>query len=62
MTDFYAIEFMVDGFGHDTYVDAICKTMEEVEKYIEEHQSYLAKHPYEIVEGCFGKELDNVWD
>ena len=73
MADFYAIELFVDAFGNDTYVESIHKTEQDAKEYIEKNPYTFSEYDlisgeiikeleYSIVEGYFGKHLDNVYD
>ena len=60
--NFYALQVMVDGFGHDTSTVACFKTKQDAGDYINSHGSdWWAKRHYEIVPQKWG-EYHEEWD
>lgn len=61
--DFYALQVMVDGFGHDTLTVACFKTKQEAGNYINTHGSaWWANKVYKVVPQHWNTEYDETWD
>ncbi len=61
--DFYALQVMVDGFGHDTSTVACFKTRQDAGNYINSHLGdWWAKRHYEVVPQKWDKEYNEEWD
>lgn len=61
--DFYALQAMVDGFGHDTSTVACFKTKQDAGNYINSHLGdWWAKRHYEVIPQKWNKEYNEEWD
>ena len=61
--DFYSIQVMVDGFGHDTSTVACFRTKQEAGNFINSHGSdWWAKKIYTIVPQRWNKYFTEEWD
>lgn len=63
---FYAVQMMIDGFGHDTTTMICYRTKEECEKWIEKNAARFSKNlhyspSFEVVKQVFGTEFEEVW-
>ena len=55
--DYYAVQGLVDGFGHDTATFAVFKTTEECENYIAQNKREIE---YKII-GQYWGEYNEYW-
>jgi hypothetical protein len=65
-TKFYAVQMMVDGFGHDTTTLICYPTREDCQNWIKCHakkwEKCLGYEPvFEIVEQKFGTDFEEFW-
>lgn len=63
---FYAVQMLVDGFGHDTTTMICFRTEDECKEWIKRHATRISKNighsaTFEVVEQAFGKEFEEIW-
>ena len=59
--DFYSVQMLVDGFGHDTATMAIFKTKDECYKYLKKKKKIYGGHMTMIINGQYWGEYEEEW-
>lgn len=60
--EFFAIQMLVDGFGHDTTTIRCFETLETAEKYFEKLKNKFPCNEYVIVRQRFYQNYIEYWD